>query len=386
MDHLIESVHRVRECLKAYGYSYAQVLPSVVKPWAFPLEPAHLWNFFFTRQNKLFHWTCCPRLYQLLFQLSNSSILRLFELFFLNQPAILEKIQEFFTDSDIALFLDTGILKPFGEYYVFNCRMVPFQDRILLSDRSDRSLPDFTYLGRDSVLFSTHLSEILRRTNRRFDCALDVATGTGIQLIHIARFVESGLGTDINDKALIYAKVNARLEGLHNLSFAHSRVFDNVSGSFDLIISNPPYVFFPKEARDEFRDGYGGEFGLEIVTEILEGIDSHLTEKGMAVIISESPVVGGTDLLQQTILRIFQGKPYQISLIPLGFFANRAYFFFQRRHGITHTNFYIAILEKGRHFQITIKELDFLRKSACLGFLAMTYVAQYAEKLFTASN
>lgn len=46
---------------------------------------------------------------------------------------------------------------------------------------------------------------------------------------------------DISDKALEVAKLNAGRLGA-DISFIQSDLFENVSGSFSMILSNPPYI------------------------------------------------------------------------------------------------------------------------------------------------
>lgn len=74
---------------------------------------------------------------------------------------------------------------------------------------------------------------------------LDVGTGTGAIILALA----SELGqqndyhaVDISPNALAVAKQNAADLGFDNIHFVQSDLLDNVEGSFDVIVSNPPYV------------------------------------------------------------------------------------------------------------------------------------------------
>jgi release factor glutamine methyltransferase len=76
---------------------------------------------------------------------------------------------------------------------------------------------------------------------------LDLGTGSGCLLITLIRELKaSGIGVDISARALEAARQNA---GDLRAKFIQSDWFSNVSGTFDLIISNPPYI-----ARDEVLD------------------------------------------------------------------------------------------------------------------------------------
>jgi release factor glutamine methyltransferase len=74
---------------------------------------------------------------------------------------------------------------------------------------------------------------------------LDLGTGTGCILITLLAELPRarGVGTDISGAALKLAAANAdRLGVADRASFVASNWLDGVEGSFDLILSNPPYI------------------------------------------------------------------------------------------------------------------------------------------------
>lgn len=75
-----------------------------------------------------------------------------------------------------------------------------------------------------------------------FETVLDLGTGSGCILISLLdeRPQSTGLGVDISDAALQVARVNGA--STPNARFMRSNWFDGVTGRFDLIVSNPPYV------------------------------------------------------------------------------------------------------------------------------------------------
>ena len=72
---------------------------------------------------------------------------------------------------------------------------------------------------------------------------LDMCTGSGCILISILKNVVDieGFGYDISKQALNVAKENAKLNNV-NAVFERSDLFEDVTDTFDIIVSNPPYI------------------------------------------------------------------------------------------------------------------------------------------------
>jgi len=102
---------------------------------------------------------------------------------------------------------------------------------------------------------------------------LDIGTGSGCILISILleRQKSIGAGLDISKNAIKIAKINAKLQQVHNrITFVNTDVDKYNLGKYDLIVSNPPYIervkisrleediknFEPKSALDGGHDGY----------------------------------------------------------------------------------------------------------------------------------
>lgn len=74
---------------------------------------------------------------------------------------------------------------------------------------------------------------------------LDLGTGSGCLLVTLlAEWPQArGVGTDISPAALARARANADMNGVQDRAgFVLSDWTEGVSGSFDLIVSNPPYI------------------------------------------------------------------------------------------------------------------------------------------------
>lgn len=77
-----------------------------------------------------------------------------------------------------------------------------------------------------------------------FRRVLDLGTGSGCILLTLLaeRPGATGIGTDISEAALVVARENARRLGIATAKFHRADWFGDVTGRFDLIVSNPPYI------------------------------------------------------------------------------------------------------------------------------------------------
>ncbi len=114
--------------------------------------------------------------------------------------------------------------------------------------------------------------------------ALDLGTGCGIQALLVSRHAGTVIATDISERALAYAELNAQLNGVANVEFRLGSMFEPVAGeAFDLIVSNPPFVITPRAQgvpEYEYRDG--GLVGDALVEQFLRSAPELLAPGGVA--------------------------------------------------------------------------------------------------------
>ena len=119
---------------------------------------------------------------------------------------------------------------------------------------------------------------------------LDICTGSGCILLSLLKYSNDceGTGCDISEKALKVAEENAEMLSL-NASFVQSNLFENISGKYEFIVSNPPYIptgvipTLMEEVRDHEPVGAldGREDGLYFYREIVEKAGEYLYPGGM---------------------------------------------------------------------------------------------------------
>lgn len=124
---------------------------------------------------------------------------------------------------------------------------------------------------------------------------LDLGTGTGCILLSCLKDMPMarGLGTDISDAALQVAIGNTRDLGLEaRARFRRSDWFDKVTGAYDLIVSNPPYIATEEmpQLAPEVRDWEphqaltpGGD-GLDAYRAIARGAPARLLPGGRLLV------------------------------------------------------------------------------------------------------
>lgn len=117
---------------------------------------------------------------------------------------------------------------------------------------------------------------------------LDLGTGTGCLLITLlCEFSNShGVGIDISYEALCIAEQNSTQHKVSpRCKFLQSNWFDNIQGTFDIIIANPPYIQnnYPLEKSVVLYDPhtalFGGEDGLDAYRGILKDLKRFCTNE-----------------------------------------------------------------------------------------------------------
>lgn len=122
---------------------------------------------------------------------------------------------------------------------------------------------------------------------------LDLCTGSGcigIASAMVFPAAEVVLG-DVSEEALALARENIRRHEVSGrVGAVRADVFDGISGTFDLIVTNPPYVSeeeystLPAEYRHEPRIGLvSGQDGLAIPLAILAGAGRFLNPGGVLI-------------------------------------------------------------------------------------------------------
>ena len=128
-----------------------------------------------------------------------------------------------------------------------------------------------------------------------FERVLDLGTGSGAILVTLLaeRPDARGVGTDLSPQAVLVAGLNAARHGVASrITLPISDWWDDVGSTYDLIVSNPPYIAAREMAglMPEVRDHEptmaltdDGD-GLSAYRRILAGAFDHLTRGGRLIV------------------------------------------------------------------------------------------------------
>ncbi|MBW8751841.1 MAG: methyltransferase [Propionibacteriales bacterium] len=126
--------------------------------------------------------------------------------------------------------------------------------------------------------------------------ALDLGTGCGVQALHLTTHASHVVATDVNQRALWLAGLNAELNGISTgsttgIQFREGSLFEPVAGElFDLVVTNPPFVISPATGRPlVYRDS--GVPGDGVVEQIVRALPHHLVPGGTGQVLANWSVL-----------------------------------------------------------------------------------------------
>ncbi|MFD5404459.1 DUF7059 domain-containing protein [Streptomyces griseorubiginosus] len=139
---------------------------------------------------------------------------------------------------------------------------------------------------------STTLAGITVRTP--VGSALDIGTGSGIQALHAAQHATRVTATDLNPRALHITALTLALSGASAADLREGSLFEPLrqGETYDLIVSNPPFVISPG-ARLTYRDG--GMGGDDLCRSVVQGAGELLNEGGFAQFLANWQHVAGEE-------------------------------------------------------------------------------------------
>ncbi len=221
----------------------------------------------------------------------NSLLNLLIRWFVLSEPVDGAVAERFAGPEFVEICLRRGLLEKAKERLMATILIIPQGDLLIGGDRYDTPVE---IVGEPVLPVNAPARSLLGFTvDGAVASLLDLCAGGGVQALAGASRSRLVVATDMNPRAVLFAELNCRLNGLDNVECLHGDRFDPVAGrQFDQIVCNPPFVISPSKrflysdndaALDDFCRG------------LVESAPAHLNEGGIFQMILEWVQIEGED-------------------------------------------------------------------------------------------
>lgn len=118
---------------------------------------------------------------------------------------------------------------------------------------------------------------------------LEIGVGSGCVIITLCLECKGlvAVGCDISEEALKVAAKNQDKYGIKSIELVKSDLFENITGKFDLIVSNPPYVPLGQADASTKHEPeiaiYGGEEGFDVIERLVKEAPEFLNPGGYLI-------------------------------------------------------------------------------------------------------
>lgn len=126
---------------------------------------------------------------------------------------------------------------------------------------------------------------------------LEMGCGTGLISCHAASDGAELTAADINPRAAECTRRNLERNGLR-AAVVLTDLFSDISGRFDRVLFNPPYLAVEEEGDLE-RAWAGGRTGVEVLARFLDGVRDRLLPGGKVLLLLSSEMEA--DALENTL-------------------------------------------------------------------------------------
>lgn len=190
-----------------------------------------------------------------------------------------------------------GMVQAVGDRRKALVRVSSLQDHLFLHSAYPTDDEDAIFFGPDSYRFADLIGRELRECPGRPGAQIiDIGAGSGVGAIVAATACPDlrVVMTDVNARALRFARINARAAGI-DAALYETDTLAPVPGLIDIATANPPYII--DEGERMYRDGgamHGGQVSLDMATMAM----TRLAPDGRLILYTGSAVVRGRDELK----------------------------------------------------------------------------------------
>jgi methylase of polypeptide subunit release factors len=209
--------------------------------------------------------------------------------FWLGRTQSAAEIASLLSEEFLSLLLASGLLDLYEGTYTPAAMLLPFDKFLVASDHPS----SIEAQQAEMVLWPNPTSKFLGRFAVRSHsrATLDLGTGSGILSLGVAHHSDRIIATDITERAALFARFNARLNGVESIQVLVGDCFAPVAGqTFDLILSNPPFFITPQTdfvfcENDMELDG--------LCRRLVKEAPAHLNEGGYLQMLCEWAQISG---------------------------------------------------------------------------------------------
>jgi methylase of polypeptide subunit release factors len=169
----------------------------------------------------------------------------LIRLFWLGLEQSREAVAKLIPEDVLTILLESGLANAAGSAIVPQVAFWPLARFLIASDHYSA----FEKARRDLVLWPNPTTHTLwRHAIRNHSAAtLDLGTGNGVIGLLAALNSDTVVASDLNPRAIEFARFNATLNGVANMETVLGDCYEPVTGrTFDLILANPPFFITPR--------------------------------------------------------------------------------------------------------------------------------------------
>ncbi|MEQ8222922.1 MAG: methyltransferase [Candidatus Eremiobacterota bacterium] len=318
----------------------------------------------------------------------NRELSILCRLFFNNDYVKISDLEKLLGTDVIDIFLKKDIFRCDRDFYYSLIKITPVKISsaayfyfISTSIPFYKNLKSRVYIGADSCLLSEDITGLFSK--KHYEKGLDLCCGSGIQALTLSRFCSSVTGVDINPQAIVFAGNNSLLNDIEHVKFIQSDLYKNVEDKYDIIVSNPPFGFFPDTFKS-WLPGFGGELGIEIPLTIIEGFPGYLSHDGKGFLCLSSPVIDGKEPFLEKVKDMYYGKNFSIKARIIEEAICPDMLDFHREKRIAYFKYYHILFEHGVKPSFTVETFPLWNKIFCYSRRSfcklMTYYNKYKQK------
>lgn len=207
----------------------------------------------------------------------------------------------------LELMQAAAVIRPLAQGWHSLIRVSSLNNTLFAHSAFPTNASDAVFFGPDTYRFVRAMDHALPGLTTPVRRAVDIGTGAGAGAILLAKALPEAevWGVDINQQALMLAEANAQASHTTNVHFKYSNLLNDMDGTFDLIIANPPYLVDPDERA--YRHGHG-PLGAQLSLDIVETACQRLAPGGTLMLYTGVAIVDGHDAFITAVQQQLQGR------------------------------------------------------------------------------